>query len=197
MMRKLRRGILCLLCLLCLTACGAPDPETAADGTAWSSSWVTVGNVLGIETPEDMTPRENSDALSVKGIYYATWSMGEAETIVNEDGDEAQLYDAQIYLLLAGYDDTEKAEEAAAEWLGMTSEQYAVEATGKETYNGQDFTVIDCTYVSETNPYARGASAFGIYGNYAVSAELSCRERFDGNAPEILADFLEHCHYAA
>lgn len=48
MMRKLRRGILCLLCLLCLTACGAPDPETAADGTAWSSSWVTVGNVLGI-----------------------------------------------------------------------------------------------------------------------------------------------------
>ena len=196
-MKKLRRGVLCLLCLLCLTACGAPEPETAADGTAWSEDWVTVGNVLGVETPENLTPRENSDALSAKGMYYATWSLGEAETIVNENGDEAQIYDAQIYLLLAGYDDTGKAEETAAEWQDMASAQYAVETSGKETHNGQDFTVIEYTYTSETNPYTRGASAFGVYGNYAISAELSCRENFDGNALEILANFLDHCHYAA
>ena len=130
-------------------------------------------------------------------MYYATWSMGEAETIVNGDGDEAQVYDAQIYLLLAGYDSTGKAEDAAAEWLSMASERYAVEVSGEEAHNGQDFTVMAYTYTSEENPYARGASAFGVYGNYAVSVELSCQEGFDGNAPDILANFLEHCHYAA
>lgn len=196
-MKRQWRAALCLLALLCLTGCGAAAPETAADGTGWSEEWVTVGNVVGVDTPEGMTPRENSDALSAKGMYYATWSLGEAETIVNESGDEAQLYDAQVYLLLAGYDGTEKAEEAAAEWLDMAAEQYAVEASAEEIHNGQDFTVVTYTYTSETNPYARGASAFGVYGNYAVSVELSCREGFDGNALEILADFLDNCHYAA
>jgi len=31
----------------------------------------------------------------------------------------------------------------------------------------------------------------------AVSVELSCREKFDGSAQEILAGFLSNCHYAA
>ena len=150
-----------------------------------------------VETPEGLTPRENSDVLSAKGMYYATWSLGEAEELPRRDGVTVQVYDAQVYLLLAGYDSTAKAEEAAAEWLGMASEQYAVETTASETHNGLEFTVVTYTYTSETNPYARGASAFGVYGNYAVSVELSCREDFDGSAPEILADFLDHCRYAA
>lgn len=144
-----------------------------------------------------MTPRENSDALSAKGMYYATWSIGGAEDIFNENGDQAQVYDAQVYLLLSGFNDAVKAEETAAEWLGLAYEQYAVDAEAAETCNGQEFTVIIYTYASETNPYAYGASAYGTYGNYAVSVELSCREDFDGNALEILEDFLEHCHYAA
>ena len=182
------KAALCLLGLLCLTGCGASAPETAADGTAWSEDWVTVGNVVGVETPEGLTARENSDALSAKGMYYATWSLGEAEEVLNEDGEAAQVYDAQVYLLLAGYDSTAKAEEAAAEWL---------DTEAVETRNGQEYTVITYTYTSETNPYAWGVSAFGAYGNYAVSVELSCREDFYGNALEILANFLDHCHYAA
>ena len=188
---------LCLCGLLCLTGCGAPAPDAAADGTAWDESWVTVGNVIGIETPTGMTFRENSDALSAKGMYYATWSIGEAVPTVNEDGEDAQVYDAQVYLLLAGYDSSAKAESAASEWLDMAYGQYTVDAEAAETCNGQEFTVIIYTYASETNPYAYGASAYGTYGNYAVSVELSCREDFDGNAQEILEDFLEHCHYAA
>ena len=191
------KAALCLLGLLCLTGCGASAPETAADGTAWSEDWVTVGNVVGVETPEGLTARENSDALSAKGMYYATWSLGEAEEVLNEDGEAAQVYDAQVYLLLAGYDSTAKAEEAAAEWLDMAYEQYAVDTEAVETRNGQEYTVITYTYTSETNPYAWGVSAFGAYGNYAISVELSCREDFYGNALEILANFLDHCHYAA
>ena len=130
-------------------------------------------------------------------MYYASWSAGEAVPYVNEDGEEVQLYDAQVYLLAAGYDSTQKAEETAAEWLDMAYAQYAVDAEAVETCNGQELTVITYTYMSESNPYSRGASAFGTYGNYALSVELSCRENFEGNALETLENFLEHCHYAA
>ena len=124
---------LCLCMALLLTGCGRTAPPKAADGASWSEDWVTLGRVIGVDTPEGLTPRENSDVLSTKGMYYATWSAGEAVPYVNEDGEDAQLYDAQVYLLAAGYDSTQKAEETAAEWLAMAGEQYAVEET-KEDY---------------------------------------------------------------
>lgn len=162
-----------LCCLLCLSGCGAPVPDTAADGSAWDEDWITVGNVIGVETPEGMTFRESSDALDPRGMYYAAWSAGEAVPAVNEDGEDVQIYDAQVYLLLADYASAGKAEEAAAEWLDMATERYSLETTASETNGGQAFTVITYTYASETNPYARGASDFGAYGNYAISIELS------------------------
>ena len=194
----MRKGLILCLCLaLFLSECGKAATPKAADGAAWSEDWVTLGNVVGVDTPEGLTARENSDVLSTKGMYYAAWSAGEGEPWVNEDGEDAQLHDAQVYFLLAGYDSTQKAEEAVVEWLTMASEQYAVENTSTEICNGQEFTVITYTYISERNPYSRGASAFGTYGNYAISVELSCRENFEGDALETLEDFLEHCHYAA
>lgn len=197
-MRKLAgillRGALCV----CLAGCTQlPAPERAADGAAWSGDWVTVGSAVGVDTPEGLTPRENNTALDLKGMYYATWSIGEETAYVNASGDDAKVYDAQFYLLLAGYDAAAKAEAALAEWQSMAVSQYAVEETAKAVYNGQPFTVITYTYNSETNPYQRGASAFGIYRNYAINVEISCLEDFDGDAQTLLADFLEHCHYAA
>ena len=189
--------VLCLCMALFLSGCGKSAPPKAADGSAWSEDWVTLGSVIGVDTPEGLTARENSDVLSAKGMYYASWSAGEAVPYVNEYGEEVQLYDAQVYLLAAGYDSTQKAEETAAEWLDMAYAQYAVDAEAVETCNGQELTVITYTYMSESNPYSRGASAFGTYGNYALSVELSCRENFEGNALETLENFLEHCHYAA
>jgi len=186
-------GVLCLS----LAGCGQNIPVMAADGAKWDDSWVSVGGILGVDTPEGLDSRENNDTLGVNGMYYATWSSGEAEPYVNEDGENTDLYDAQLYLLLAGYKEAGKAEDSAVEWLDMASKQYNVENTFTATYNGQDFTVITYTFDSETNPYARGASAFGVYRNYAISAELSCRDRFVGDEQAILADFLENCHYAA
>lgn len=191
------RVFICLLAACGLLAgCAQPIPRQAADGAAWEEDWVSVGNVLGVDTPEGLTPRENNDALTASGMYYAAWSTGEAEPYTNEDGDAALLYDAQVHVLLAGYNEAGKAEDGAAEWLEMASSRYAIEETSSETYNGQAFTVITYTYESDTNPYARGASAFGVYRNYAISVELSCREEFGGGAREILADFLSNCHYA-
>lgn len=195
-MKKMSWSVLCLCALLLLSGCGRAAPPKAADGATWSGDWVTLGNVIGVDTPEELTARENSDVLSAKGMYYAAWSAGEAVPYVNEDGTDAQLYDAQVYLLAAGHNSTQKAEERAAEWLNMAYEQYAVDTEAVETCNGQEFTVIIYTYTSETNPYTHGASAFGAYGNYALSVELSCRESFEGDALDTLKDFLAHCHYA-
>lgn len=197
-MRKLTVILLSAILCVCLAGCSQlPAPEQAADGTSWSGGWVTVGNVVGVDTPEGLTLQENNTALDIKGMYYATWSIGEETAYVNSDGDDAKVYDAQFYLLLAGYDAAAKAEAALAEWQSMAMSQYAVEETVESVYNGQPFTVITYTYNSGTNPYQRGASAFGIYRNYAVNVEISCLEDFDGDAQTLLADFLENCHYAA
>ena len=193
-MKKLLFAWLLAGCV-CLAGCAAPPTETAG-GAQWSEDWVTVGNVIGVDTPEDMTLRENNDAIAASGMYYATWSIGEAEPYTNADGEEAQLYGAQVYLLLAGYNKAEKAEDGASEMLEMARKQYAVEETSTADCNGQTFTVITYTYPSETNPYARGASAFGVYRNYAVSVELSCQEKLNGSPQEILENFLSNCHYA-
>ena len=191
----------CLLALLlagciCLAGC-TPVPAATTAGDKWDDDWITIGGIVGVDTPEGIDPRENNDALSVQGMYYATWSIGESEPYTNEDGDEAQLYDAQIYFLLAGYDAAEKAEASAAEWQSMANERYTVGQTLARTCGGQDFTVLTYRFASDTNPYAAGASAFGVYRNYAISVELSCREGFTGDPLEILTDFLDHCHYSA
>lgn len=193
----MKKSLLALLLAACVCLAGCqPIPVTAADGASWSDEWVTIGGIVGVDTPAGIDYRENNDALSIRGMYYAAWSIGEAEPYTNADGDEAQLYDAQIYFLLAGYDAAEKAEANAAEWQSMARERYAVEQTLPAVCNGQDFTVLTYSFDSETNPYANGASAFGVYRNYAVSVELSCREDFAGSPLEILTDFLEHCHYS-
>ncbi len=196
-MKKLAVLFLAGAVSLSLAGCGQNVPATAADGAQWNDSWVTVGGILGADTPAGLDSRENKNTLGIKGMYYATWSSGEAEPYVNEDGNDTDLYDAQLYLLLAGSKSAEDAEKNAEEWLKMALEQYNIETTAAETYNGQTYTVITYTFSSETNPYSNGASAFGVYQNYAVSAELSCQDKFDGDAKTILADFLENCHYAA
>ena len=184
-------GILCLS----LAGCGQNIPTQTADGAEWNESWVNVGGILGVDTPAGLDHREYH--VSMNGMSYATWSIGEAEPYVNEDGKDVDLYDAQLYLLLADYKTDREAEECAAEWLEMASGQYTIEDTFTAAYNGQEFTVITYTFASDTNPFARGASAFGVYRNCAVSAEMSCRDTFDGDAQAVLADFLENCHYAA
>lgn len=195
-MKKLSLLLLTGAMSLSLAGCGQNIPVTAADGAKWDDSWVTVGGILGVDTPAGLDSRENNDTLGVNGMYYATWSSGEAEPYVNEDGEDTDIYDAQLYVLLAGAKSVEKAEGSAAEWLEMASGKYHIETTSTGTYNGQEFTVITYTFSSDTNPFSHGASAFGVYRNYAISVELSCRDTFGGDARAVLADFLEHCHYA-
>ncbi len=187
-----------LLCLVLLILCGCSLPPPAdTQGLAWSEDWVTVGNVVGVDTPEGLTPRENIDTLTASEIYYATWSIGEEKVLQNGEETGATVYDAQLYLVLQGSETVEEAENNARSWLALAQERYEIEGNSDAVYNGQEFTVITCAYTAQDNPYARGAAAYGVYGNYAINAELSCMEGFEGDASAVLADFLEHCHYAA
>lgn len=192
-MAPLLAGALCL----CLAGCGTPPPpEKGADGLDWDENWITVGGVVGVDTPDGMDPRENNEALAANGMYYATWSIGEGQPYTNEDGEEATLYDAQVYFLLGGYKSAEEAQNTLAQWKDMAMLQYMVGQTGSETHNGQDFIIITYSFDSEANPYARGASAFGSCRNYALSVELACQEGYDGDAAQLLSRFLDNCHYA-
>ena len=191
--------MLLLTAALCLGLTGCTSdrpPETAADGSSWDGGWVTVGGVIGVDAPEGMAPRENNEALAANGMYYATWSIGVGEPYTNEDGEEAELYDVQVYLLLSGCQSAKDAEHTLDQWKEMAKLQYSIESTAGESHNGVDFTVITYNFESGANPYARGASAFGVYRNYAVSVELTCRQDFDGGAAELLGRFLDNCHYA-
>ena len=196
-MKKTANALIAGALCLCLSSCGvALPPEKAADGQDWDKSWVTVGSIVGVDTPDGMEAQENNDALAVQGMSYATWSIGEATPYTNADGDEAQLYDAQVFLLLSGRESVELAEDTLAQWQEMARQQYVIEGTTSQTHNGQEFSVITYSFDSGTNPYARGASAYGMYRNYAVSVELVCQQSFDGDAAQLLADFLDRCHYA-
>ena len=123
-MRKAKMALIVGVLCLCLSGCGfALPPEKAADGLDWDKNWVTVGRIIGVDTPDGMEAQENNEALEAQGMGYAT-----------------------------------------------------------RTHNGQEFSVITYSFDSETNPYARGASAYGVYRNYAVSVEFVCRQDFDGDA---------------
>jgi len=195
----MKKFIVCLLALcLTLAGCSRPAPAKAADGTDWDESWTTLGGVLGVEEPGNgLVLRDNNEALSVNDMYLASWTIGEGTPYTNEDGDEVVLYPARLDLLVYGRKDEAAAREALEDWTARQAEVYDINNTGEQTHSGQEYTVSAYLCKSDTNPYARGVSAFAVYGSCAVSAELNCQEDFDGDEAQILQDFLDGCHYAA
>ena len=186
-----------LLAVLLLGLCGcAKYPETALDGTAWNRDWVMLGTVLGVEEPGNgFVLNQNASVLTGQDTYYATWTVGEPTDYVNEDGKTVDLFPAQIYLLLYGCVDENAAEQAIADWMGRQQDSYTVESTEKQSINGVDYSILHYRCGSDTNPYDRGASAYGRYGAYVVSAEVTCVEEYEGDPAGILTDFLQGCHY--
>lgn len=194
---KKRAVCLLALCLL-LSGCVKAAPERAADGGVWEETWTTLGGVLGVEEPgHELVLRDNNEALSVTDMYLASWTIGEGAPYVNEDGDEVVLYPARLDVLVYGRRDAEAARQVLADWTVRQAETYDISGTSRQTCNGQDYTVSTYTCKSETNPYDRGVSAFGVYKDYAVSAELNCLNSFTEDETAILTDFLNLCHYAA
>ena len=182
--------------LLGLNGCSR-YPEQANDGTPWDPNWTMLGSVLGVEEPGNgFSLLNNYSVLTGEDIYYAAWVAGEPTGYTNEDGEDVEVYDAQLYLLAVGCADETYARKNQEEWITRQQETYTVTETWNETCNGQEYTLLAYECGSETNPYSMGVSAFAICGTYAVSAELACRQDFTGQEREILLQFLDGCHYS-
>lgn len=173
-------------------------PSAAADGAPWDKSWEMMAKVVGIEAPGDgLTLLTNNSVLAGEDTYYASWTVGEPAPYTNADGDEVDLYPAQLYVLLYGCADQAAAESACASFLAREQETYTVLDQRTETHNAQDYTIIDYTGGSADNPYGRGSSAFAVRGNYVLVAELLAQDSFDGDVSRMLSDFLDGVHYSA
>ncbi len=149
-------ALLLMAGLLGLSGC-SQYPDKTADGAPWDHSWTILGSVLGVEEPGNgFSLLDNYSVLTGEDIYYAAWVTGEPAPYTNEDGEEVEVYDAQIYLLAAGCADEAYAQQNEEEWMARQQETYAVTKTWTETRNGQEYTLLAYECGSETNPYERG-----------------------------------------
>lgn len=191
--------LLTLFTVFALTGCASASAlSSPAESLDVDAEYVTIGHCLTVDnTDSRLTLLSNMDALSADGLYYAAWTMGGSEPYENSDGDTVDLYDAQLYFLLGEFKDAETAQNNLNIWLSAGRTNYEILSEENVTCNGQDYLLITYQFIHEDNPYVRGASAFGVFGNHAACIELTCREGFDEDLKTILIDFLNGCTYDA
>lgn len=189
--------ILGLSLTLALTGCAAsPSSLEESAATVEDSEYVTIGSHLTVhKTDSRLTLIDHKDALASDGLYYAAWAAGSPEEYVNSEGDNVDLYDAQLYLLLAECKTAEAAEDNQKSWLEAGQANY--EVTDEETIscNGQSYTLLSYHFTNDENPYSHGVSAFGVFENCAVCVELACQESYGEDLNEMLTAFLEGFDY--
>lgn len=183
-----------LLAVLLLTGCAARTGPTNEE-LGWGEDWARVSALLGVEPLEGFTLRENIDAMGIYGLYYATWTAGEGRDYTNADGDEAQIYDAQIYVLLQQNKNADEARAALEEWISLERETYEAGETLTETCAGQEFDLFPLLQAGKDNPYTHGAAAFGVRDGWSISVELLCQDSFEDDARTCLTKFLSGLHY--
>ncbi|MCM1049420.1 MAG: hypothetical protein NC433_13450 [Clostridiales bacterium] len=195
------RKILCsIFFIIILTGCASFSSDTENNqADAWNEDgYINVGDILTVNKSDSrLTLLDNKDTLASDGLFYCSWTIGDAIPYENSEGDTIDLYDAQLYLLLGEFVSAAKAEENMDDWLATAKVNYDVVSEENIDLDGQTYTIITYGYINENNPYARGASAFGLYESNAVCIELSCSSDFDDEPKDILIDFLNNCTYNA
>ncbi len=196
---KLSKLFCLTISIFMLTGCSVISSalsEKDTENTWETSDYVKIGNVLTVQKSDSrLSLLDNKDALSTDGLFYCAWTIGNSEPFENSEGDTVDLYDAQLYLLLGEFVNSQKAQENMDNWLASAKKNYELIKEEEITCNGQTYTLITYSYINESNPYARGASAFGLYEGNAVCIELACRDNFTDDPESILTDFLDNCTY--
>ena len=181
-----------LAAAMALTGCSASDQELPP---GWDESWVQLARYVAVEPLDGFTLNESNDVLSVSGLYYATWTAGDGRDFVNADGEEAIVYDAQVYLLLEECRSAEAAGNAVETWIAREKQSYKTGDACTKSFGGQDFELLPLISGSEANPYPHGTAAFAARDKWAISAELVCSDGFAGDSQAILEQFLAGFHY--
>ena len=94
-MKRIMTLTLLLAAALALTGCAAREPDAVI-----APGFVRISDGLTAETPSGFHLSESNDLMSLSGLYYAAWAAGEGKTITNAQGQEANAYDAQIFVLV-------------------------------------------------------------------------------------------------
>ena len=196
---KLYRLFCLMLVIIMLTGCSVISSalsEKETENTWDTSDYVKIGDVLTVQKSDNrLALLDNKDALSSDGLFYCAWTIGNSEPYENSEGNTVDLYDAQLYLLLGEFVNSQKAQENMDDWLASAKNNYELIKEEEIICNGQTYTLITYSYINESNPYARGASAFGVCESNAVCVELACRDNFADDPENILIDFLNNCTY--
>ena len=190
----MKKVILLALIVLALplSGCGRQEDKHPE----WPEDWTRFDDLMAIESPEDFCLGEYNDALAVNAIWYAVWNCGtDPQTITNAEGQEAAVYDAQIFLVLKGFGSEEDAKTSVDDWIEREAESYEVGELRALSSAGQSFSARPLLAAKAENPYSHGASAFAVRGKLAISAELLCAEGFEGDPEAILEQFLNGFHY--
>lgn len=161
----------------------------------WDEEWTRFGDLMAVEAPEGFAPGEYNDVLSLNGIWYATWISGEARSVQTAEGEEATAYDAQLYLLIRECGSEDEANANLHDWFEREAQSYEAGDPYELSAAGQYFSCLPLLSASAENPYSHGAAAFAVRGNLAFSVEVLCVEGFDGDAQELLEQFLNGIHY--
>jgi len=188
-----RLWLFALAAVLALSGCAGSDEDPHPD---WDESWVRIAEYVGVEPLEGFALNESNDALFMSGLYYAAWTAGDGRDFVNSDGGKATVYDAQIYVLLEECRGPEAAQEAVGTWIAREKQSFQTADAFTRSFGAQDFQILPLVSGSEDNPYPRGAAAFAVRNEWAISVELVCSDRFEGDSQTILGQFLSGFHYS-
>ena len=190
-MKRIMTLTLLLAAALALTGCAAREPDAVI-----APGFVRISDGLTAETPSGFHLSESNDLMSLSGLYYAAWAAGEGKTITNAQGQEANAYDAQIFVLVKLHSTAAEAEADIADWMEREMQAYQIGAEKALTAGDQAFRVLPLMEAAEGNPYRRGLAAFAIRGADTLTVELLCADAWTGNPDAALQAFLEGFHYS-
>lgn len=185
--------ILSLLLALSLILCGCGSDPLPAE---WQEDWTVIAPFLAAEPMDGFSFGESDDILGISGVYYATWTNGDAREFTNAEGEAAVIFNSQIYVVAQECRTEEDAKENLAAWKAREKQNYQVGEEIGITLNGRDYTLLPLLSGSEGNPYGFGCAAFTIQGSNAICVELVCSDTFAGDPQAVLEVFLQGLHYS-
>ena len=196
-MKKLIAITMSLVLLVSLTGClgtGEVDtPATAADGTAWDSSWQNIGGFLGLEAPGgDFELFDSNGTLQSMEMYYATWVVGDPTPI----DDDTSAYDCQLYFLLQSLESDADAAEELTTWRSSFTGDFAITEERTVTAAGQEFALVFYTCTAADAHYECGVTALTQWGSRAILVDLARIPGLDVDLEKTMLTFLEGFHYA-